>query len=265
LKINEVLGITDFVEIALLPKVTHQFQFPEVTIEIVLTKGVRFECMGCGNCCFTDSPVPVTKREWKTLRKKKKEYPFVKKVHFSQGKIYDENLPTSHSGLRIKTKIMKRTIIGKEWRSPCLYLTKNSRCMIYNDRPLVCAIYPFHPHEESFMAYAIARKQEEDLRPAVKFLFYLENEENNYVCNGFQKGEMSSEELRPIAILLRTYVNQTYYYHLEIADKIQKDEALEKELYSVLTKMESDKELKKRKIIMEHVLKKGSFENEQKE
>lgn len=218
--ISEVLDIEEYVDIFLKPVRVHRFVFPDVTVQFNLTEGVRFECVGCGNCCHTDVPCPITNREKKTLWKNRKEYPFLTRKSFVKGEIVGEGLPSSHSGFRIATSPAKRVIANAEWKIKCAFLSNKNRCKIYRDRPVACKLYPFRVIEKTLIDFFRAwRKNENDLPPVI-VQFYYEGENEEYVCNGYHVGNTNRDELRTLSLLMRKYIMDNIINQVAVAQRM---------------------------------------------
>ncbi len=91
---------------------------------------LKFECTGCGKCCFgdADSYIQVSDREAERIRKR---------------------MDVSPAWFRRRYLIQLEDGLGQGIRidpdGRCALLGKDMRCRVYAQRPLQCRTYPFWP------------------------------------------------------------------------------------------------------------------------
>lgn len=105
-------------------------------------------CLECvksqESCCWTFSTVPMTISDIKRIEKMwyKKE-DFVKFIDYEDDDFTDYD-QTWWKNMRSKYKWKKYKTCLKKWKSwYCIFLKEWKWCVLNNDRPAVCKLYPF--------------------------------------------------------------------------------------------------------------------------
>jgi Fe-S-cluster containining protein len=110
----------------------------EKFIEVI--QNVGFECDLCGKCCtrvFNDHVYLLKEDVTRLLKMKNAANALVPSPYFD---FCDQHGCFYVSGYSLKTQ--------KDENGSCIFLQK-SRCQIYEQRPLICRIYPYMIHRET--------------------------------------------------------------------------------------------------------------------
>ncbi|MBM4361707.1 MAG: YkgJ family cysteine cluster protein [Deltaproteobacteria bacterium] len=101
---------------------------------------LRFRCTGCGNCC-REPLLPLTDGDVRRImaRTGDRATDLVRWVDRDGIELDDE--PEAFVELRQG----RRAMVLRHERGACRYLGPDSRCTIYEARPLGCRVYPFDP------------------------------------------------------------------------------------------------------------------------
>ena len=108
----------------------------------------KIDCLACANCCKTTSPI------FRDVDIKR----IASKLRMPIGKFIDTYLKTDED----KDYVLKQ--------SPCVFLSNDSTCDIYEDRPLACREYPHTNRKNMYQILDLTLKNSQ-ICPAVSSIF----------------------------------------------------------------------------------------------
>ncbi len=108
----------------------------------------KIDCLSCANCCKTTSPI------FRDIDIKR----ISSKLRMPIGKFIDTYLKVDED----KDYVLKQ--------SPCVFLSSDNTCDIYDDRPLACKEYPHTNRKNMFQILDLTLKNSQ-ICPAVSKIF----------------------------------------------------------------------------------------------